>query len=467
VGSATAKFWIDNIVIKGTAGPPPPPTISPLAKTSKGLNVIFSTSGLYDRHSARLIGNTGKSWVGHATVANPVSYSFTINGFPKDGITAGSGAYLFLIPNPAYHDNAPDYNEPNCVIASLQQGLTNSTLTFQYKVNEPYGNNMQYGGGGYTNVPGSWDGVTTNYLENGNLGTVSTAGSPNGKWTIIFTSDTNITMIAPDNTTTNFTMPPYNVGYFAESSSFDVYLGGQPNQAVALNEAVVYSNFAISNTVTPFYDNFLADSTLNTSNWDTSVSSGPTGVLVVPATAAYWAQWTLPAAGYGLETGPSLSTFANWTSPSMYPLVSINGALAQLIDSSELPAGKTAFFNLVKRTFTQLQILLPGQTNAPGTTLGYVGTPTPQSISAVTPITVNAVDSSFHIINGVYDQIAITTSDGNAFLPQITGLNNGTVTISGANGFQFQTTGTQTITATDTTATNIAPVTSAPVTVGP
>jgi hypothetical protein len=44
---------------------------------------------------------------------------------------------------------------------------------------------------------------------------------------------------------------------------------------------------------------------------------------------------------------------------------------------------------------------------------------------------------------------------------------NGTLTISGGNGFQFQTQGSQTITATDTTTGTIAPVTSSPVTVGP
>jgi hypothetical protein len=460
----TAKFWIDNVVLKGTAGPPPPPTISPLSKTTKGLNVIFNSSGQYDRHSARLIGNTGKSWVGHATVANPVSYSFTMNGFPKDGVTAGSGAYLFLIPNPIAHDNAPDYNETNCVIASLQQGITNSTLTFQYKVNEAYGNNMQYGQNGYTNIPGSWNGVTPNYLESGVLGTVSTLGSTIGKWSIIFTSDTNITMIAPDNSTTNFVMPTYNVGNFAEVSSFDVYLGGQPNQAITFNEAVVYSNFAISNTVTPFYDNFLADTTLNTTNWDTSVSASPSGVLVVPATAPYWATWTLPAGGYGLETGSTLSSFASWTSPSMYPVVGLNGADSQLIDSSELPAGNTAFFNLIKRTFTKLQVLLPGETNAPGTVSGKIGTPIPQSVSTPTSVTVNAVDATWHIVSGSFDQIQLSTTDGSAFLPTPASLSNGSVTFT---TLLFQTQGSWTVTATDTTDGTKTPNTSSSVTVGP
>jgi hypothetical protein len=159
--------------------------------------------------------NTGKSWVSHATPSNPVTYTFTINSFPQAPATYGASAYLFLAPNPSGNEGAPDYNESNCVIAFVQQGSTNATLVFQYKVNEAYGNSMQYGNAPYTNAPGSWDGVTPNYLESGNLGSVSTLGTANGTWTITFTSDTNITLIAPDNTTTNLIFPTYNVGYFA------------------------------------------------------------------------------------------------------------------------------------------------------------------------------------------------------------------------------------------------------------
>jgi len=32
---------------------------------------------------------------------------------------------------------------------------------------------------------------------------------------------------------------------------------------------------------------------------------------------------------------------------------------------------------MVKRAFTQLQVLLPGETNAPNTTTGKIGTPDP------------------------------------------------------------------------------------------
>ena len=495
----TAAFWIDNLVLKGTAGPPPPPIVQPLAKTSKGLNVIFNSSGQYDRHGARLQTDTGKSWVGQATPSNPVSYAFTINSFPNNpvALTTGLESYMFLIPNPAAHDNAPDWNETNCVVVYIQQGATNATCHFQYKINNAF-NNAMYGGGtetvvvgtnsyniSYTNTPGSMPGGwVTNFdsnptpsnavwdviAESGNLGSVTTAGSAAGTWIIKFTSDSALTMIAPDGTTTNLTFPSYNAPTFAESSAFDVYLGGQPNQLPAINQAVVYADFAIYNTVTPVYDDFLTDTTLNTNIWDTSVSTSPSGVLVVPASAAYWATWTLPATGFSLEAGSNLADLSNWTSPSIYPVIGLQGLNAQLVDSTEVPAGNAAFFNLIKRVFTQLQVLLPGETAAPGTPTGKTGTPTALSLTSgpnpgIENVTVNACDANWYPISGVSDTISLSTSDGTAIPPNNMGLVNGTVTFN--PGVAYINTGTGvTITATDTTTATIPAATSSAFDIG-
>ena len=344
-------------------------------------------------------------------------------------------------------------------------------MSFAYKVNEANGNQMFYHQGSYTNVPGSWDGVTANYFEKGDLGSVTNVGTAIGTWTVRFTSATNVTLIAPNGSTASYVLPNYNAGNFAETSGFNVYLGFQANNSGTLNQAVVYSNFAISGTVTPFSDNFLADSTLSAVNWDTAVATAPATVLIPPPSASYWLAWTNIPLGYSLETGSNLMNIAAWTSPSLYPVLSFVGQNQQLVDSTELPPGTTGFFNLIKRTFTQLQVLLPGQTNAPGTALGYVGTPTTISLAAQgfnpTTVTVNACDANWQIINGASDQIHLSTSDGSAFLPADLSLSNGTVTFSGANGVLFQTTGPQTVTATDYTDGTKTPNTSAAVTIDP
>ncbi len=113
------RFWIDNVVLQGTAGPPPPPIVKAPTKATQGLNVFASTAGLYDRQSAVLRQDFRLSWVGMATPANPVTYSFTIAGYPN---SQNCEAYLFLIPTLIILDNAPDWNETNCVVIYCQGG---------------------------------------------------------------------------------------------------------------------------------------------------------------------------------------------------------------------------------------------------------------------------------------------------------------------------------------------------------
>ena len=226
----TPIVYIDNIVFDVPVAPPPPPTLT-ISKPVKGLNVFYSSdSYLYYRQDARLVQNTGKSWVGHATAGNPVSYSFTINSFPQATNTYSCVAFLFLVPNPAAQEGDADYAEANCVLVNVAQySATNGFMNIAYKINEPDGNAMIYGNTPYTNAPGSWDGVTTPWYESGNLGGVTNVqGTAVGTWTVKFTeSDTNVTLIAPDGNAASYVIPPYNVGNFAESSGFDVYLGAQ------------------------------------------------------------------------------------------------------------------------------------------------------------------------------------------------------------------------------------------------
>ena len=458
---AQARFWVDNVMLTGTALPPPPPTVKVPTKATQGLNVFASTAGLYDRQSAVLRQTSGLSWVGMATPANPVTYSFTIAGYPN---SPDCEAYLFLIPNPNYLDGAPDWNETNCVVVYLQGNPSSATMHFRYKVNEP-GNQIMYGGGApWTNAPGSWDGVTANYLESGNLGSVTNNGVL-GTWAIKFTSDTNVTLIAPNGNSTNVIFPPYNVGYFAEQTSpgFYAYLGMQANNANALGQAVVYSHFAISNTASPFSEDFLADSVLDTTNtWNTSAASGPKGVLIVPAGSASWVSWTLPDSGFSLEISPTLTGGAlAWTSPSTGPVLSLSSTRSQLVASNEIPAGDMAFFRLIKRVFTQLQVLLPGETNAPNTLTGKTGTPTSVSAGSEVDVTVNAVDATYHIVN-VSDTVHLTCTDSGAILPNDASMVNGTLTFT---TLYLNDAGSWTVTATDTGNNAIPPATSSSITV--
>jgi hypothetical protein len=467
VGTHTANFWIDNVILEGTAGPPPPPSIRPLQAAKPGLNVIASTKGnsFYDRQEIVTRQTNGLSWIGNASGGNPVDYKFTITDFPTDPATYGCTAYLFFSPNPGWNPSAPDWNDTNCAIVGIQLGGGGATMAFQYKVDAPNGNAMYGGGGSYTNAPGSWDGVTANYLESGNLGSV-TCPTVLGTWTIRFTSDTNVTLIAPDSTTTNFTIPSYNISKLGPTDAgFNLYLGFQANNQASLNKAAVYSSFVVTGVPSAFNEDFLAQTALDTTNtWDNSLSGGPNGVRIVPAGAAYWLNWTLPDAGFTAEKAASLTNPTGWTDLTG-PVVGMVDERAQLISSSELPSAGSGYFRLIKRAFTQLQVLFPGETNAPNTLTGKVGTPDPISLGAggFVTVTINAVDPTFHIVNSGTGNINLTSTDGSSIMPLDAPLASGTL----QQIIQFGTAGSWTVTATNTASAGIPAATSTAVTVSP
>src|SRR5256886_5193509 len=97
--------------------------------------------------------------------------------------------------------------------------------------------------------------------------------------------------------------------------------------------------------------------------------------------------------------------------------------------------------------FTKLQLLVPGETAAPGTGSGKTGTPTAQTAGTAFTVTVNAVDANWYLVNTVTDTVGITSTDTNATLPGNAALASGTKTFS----VTLMTSGTKTLTATDIT----------------
>jgi hypothetical protein len=140
----------------------------------------------------------------------------------------------------------------------------------------------------------------------------------------------------------------------------------------------------------------------------------------------------------------------------------------QLISTSDLPPGNAAFFAMVKPVASQLQVLLPGETNAPGTASGKIGTPLPQTVGNPFDIIVNACDGRWNIATSCSDTVDITSSDTSAGLPADAPMVFGTVTFSSSlNPFYFGSTGTWTITASDVTTNAVKSGTSTPITISP
>jgi Bacterial Ig-like domain (group 1)/FlgD Ig-like domain len=80
--------------------------------------------------------------------------------------------------------------------------------------------------------------------------------------------------------------------------------------------------------------------------------------------------------------------------------------------------------------YTRLQVLLPGESAAPGTGTGKSGAPVGQTVGVPFSVTVRACDSTWNLVTSVTNSITLTSSDGSASLPPSFSLSGGTATAS-------------------------------------
>lgn len=157
--------------------------------------------------------------------------------------------------------------------------------------------------------------------------------------------------------------------------------------------------------------------------------------------------------GSGTLGGTLTGTILNGTGS-----VTITGVTYTKSESVQLTAtatsgmsltASTSTFTVVAGTPSRLQVLLPGETAAPGTATGKTGTPTDATAgTAVTDIIVRATDANWNLTTAT-PTVAITSSDGYATLPANRTLVSGTATFS----VTFKTgNGYQDVIATDTAA---------------
>jgi hypothetical protein len=459
-GPVTNSYWIDNIAL--TSAPLPPPTLaSPVAAPQQpGLTFLPATTSQYQRvmvYPNAALG-TGFGWYGQATAGNPVSYSFTITNFPNVGHYT---AQVFWIPNATMQytptDTSVDWNCTNDLVFTVSAN-TNTPPT-------GWGVTMA----AKTNSPGALGAGNPNLtITNFSYGSL-----PVGTWTITFDNNTDFTITAPDNSVRSASLPADVAsivsGNDAGNTALTAYFGIQPNNPVGIAKPAVFSNIKISGTGTTINDSFNLGYLDTTNTWSI-LSDNQKDVTVGTGDLLYYLSWTTPNdQGYSTLLAAS-SVHGPWLDlvPSA-GWMTLNGSDSAMISKANLQATlgetSTAYFRLIKRVFSQLQVLFPGETNAPNTLTGKIGTPNPISLSAdsgLVNVTVNAMDSTFHIVNSgdaitfssVTDPTAITTGIS---------LVNGTAT----QAIQFDATGGQTVTATDTTNTNIPAATSSSLTVGP
>jgi len=418
----TFAFWVDNVVLKGTDAPPPPPTLA-LAKTVPGLDFVAASGGQYDRQEIRTVGSN-YSWVG---ASGPVSYSVNVAQIANN---AHPGFQLFThlvpgTPNPTRADS--DYHEPNVVmwrIMNNADGSAWSDLRFKTNAPESNGNMWTEGQGGFPG--GVWNPTTV------------------GTWTITFNQNTNVIITAPGGNTVTNNFTPGVIAIFNADPHMQVNVGCVPGELSRLGQMAIVKGVKITGTPgQPNVDSNFVGQSPDTNVW-TVLEQNPNGVQEIPLTAPFWLTWTLPANGFSLQDSDKVAG-GIWASPALSSYAA-GGMQYTLLNATNLP-GANGFFRMIKRVGTKLLVLLPGETAAPGTPTGKTGTPTFQVPGLEFDVTVNLCDANYYLVTSPNDEIAITSSDNVATLPANPTLINGTATFK----VTLWQEGTQTVTASDVT----------------
>jgi hypothetical protein len=410
----------------------------------------------WDRNAIVTPAGTGPYlWTSQGTY--PVSYACTITNFPDIATHLGFEAHMYLVngdtaPANSATSGSPDWGCPDILIFRVENTANDVMAQIQWKTNYPNAN--------ATNVPalvhapsalGTW---TVTFTD-------STHGTLTGPGIYTTVTVTNGTSIYPTNYSfsagTNFSLPADVVANnFSPSTDF-VQFGIFKNDGA--NDG--HNNFAhgrfsrVQFTGAPlnsFDDSFDGATLTNNYAWQITSSRD---VQYIPPGTAWIVDWTLPALQFKAQSAPTIT--GPWSPAVFTSTYSDSSKAHSLVAQAALPGAKSGFYNLIKRPFSQLQILMPGETNAPYTATGKIGTPIPQSVGSIFNITVNACDSVWNVVPST-DTIDLTSSDTTAYLSPDTALFNGSTVFS----VYFGTAGTFTITASDVTDPTKTAATSTP-----
>jgi len=126
-------------------------------------------------------------------------------------------------------------------------------------------------------------------------------------------------------------------------------------------------------------------------------------------------------------------------------------------------ANTTPGITVAAGPFARLQLLVPGELPAPGTSTGKTGVPLQQMAGENFVVKVNAVDSNWNKVATATDLISVTSSDMSAVLPA----NSSLVAATQSLNVTFNTPGSATITASDASDNSKIPATSTAITIAP
>ena len=292
--STHSTLWVDNIKFVGPVAAPvvAAPTLA-VEKANPRLRIFAGSSvNTYDRASIATV-DVNQSWIGGTF---PVTYSFTLTSVPA---LEGWQTHLFLIPthattpgNGVFNNQFVDYQASNSVWLQINSSSNgNCTANVSWKANNPNANPN-------------------------NVAVNITNSTPVGTWAVTFNSASTGTLTAPGASPVAFTITDPDVATRFANPLVAIF-GIQPQSSAYYGRYVEYSAISVSGVAgTPTSDNFTTATSLG-SNWDVTDSAYTNSIVQVPPGSAYWVNWSLPDAGYGLEVAPTL-TDTTYKVPEFY-----------------------------------------------------------------------------------------------------------------------------------------------------
>jgi hypothetical protein len=332
----TVLYNVDNIRWAEASVALPSPTLS-VGKTVPGLNLLAASGGQYDRQNIVTVAPDSFGWIGSST---PVSYSMSIKSFPSGATYGGFTTHFYLVPGTPGTEEYPDWNEANCILVDIRANADESgTMTFHYKTNAPGSNGAA-----------TLDGKSSQYFNTqatngpvGQLGSV-TGASILGTWTLTLSQDTQITLTAPDGSSTNLVMPSEDATLFA--GGITVYFGAVPGQTANIGQAAILNRVQIKAGAAVVLDDDFTVSPLNPDTWVVRAASAAGVTLITPA-EPYFVSWTTPASGFILQTNAVLSATSSWGDAGLTDQL-VGTRRRVLVPSSSLPAQGQGYFRLIK-----------------------------------------------------------------------------------------------------------------------
>ena len=274
----TVKYWLDNVRI---TAPPSVHTNRPALSIAKappaGLTCIASAAGdAWQRQMVRTV-NSSYSWHTATAAANTTTYAITVTDIPG-AAQSGFEAMMYLIPVTGMSDpdgGSVDWDSAHVTYFTITANADGTGKgNFRYKVNSPAAETFH-----------SW----TDF---------NCASGPLGTWALTFSNNTNVTMTAPDGTSTSLTIPDTDAANF--QGDLIAYFGVRPTDTIRIGKSATFSRIKITGAAATIDDTFVSSGPpyeLNPSTW-VRKASNPQGIFITAPDAKYWLTWPQPDTGF-------------------------------------------------------------------------------------------------------------------------------------------------------------------------